>query len=207
MLDFPSKAVVGRIMPKEAFYKRLVLSSDLRNNFVSDIKRITMEYKLSPNTLNVEKAGEVSEILVLSIELKKKEVDYRIIENIARQNAHKLLFLLKFEDEGQLVIYHNKLYKAEWHQLSEIALETIGLNIDTIWVGFIEQIALQEEATKNENLTVEEKLKKQEMIFNLQNEIHKLEKRSRKEKQPKKRFELFTQLQGLKKKLKEEIGE
>src|SRR5690606_13233151 len=71
VLDFPSKAAVGRIMPKEAFYKRLVLSSDLRNKFVSDIKRITMEYKLSPDTLNVENTGQVSEILVLSIELKK----------------------------------------------------------------------------------------------------------------------------------------
>ncbi len=194
-------------MPKEAFYKRLVLSSELRNKFVSDIKRITIEYKLSPDTLNVEKAGEIPEILVLSIELKKKEVDYRIIENIARQNAHRLLFLLKLEDEGQLVIYHNKLYKTEWNQLSEITIETIGLNTSSIWEGFIEQIALQEEASKNENFSVDEKLKKQEMIINLQKEIDKFEKLSRKEKQPNKKFELFTQLQSLKKKIVEETGE
>ena len=48
---------------------------------------------------------------------------------------------------------------------------------------------------------------KQEFILNLQKEIDKLEKRSRKEKQPKKRFELFTQLQTVKKKLEEEKGE
>lgn len=207
MLDFPSKAAVGRIMPKEAFYKRLVLSSDLRNKFVSDIKRITMEYKLSPDTLNVENAGEISEILVLSIELKKKDVDYRIIENIARQNAHKLLFLLKFGDEGQLALYYNKLYKTKWTPLTEINLVTNGLNIGDIWEGYIEQIAIQEEVTKNEDLSVDEKLMKQEVILNLQKEIDRLEKRSRKEKQPKKRFELFTQLLKMKKKLEEEKGE
>jgi len=207
VLDFPSKAAVGRIMPKEAFYKRLVLSSDLRNKFVSDIKRITMEYKLSPDTLNVENAGEISEILVLSIELKKKDVDYRIIENIARQNAHKLLFLLKFGDEGQLALYYNKLYKTKWTPLTEINLVTNGLNIGDIWEGYIEQIAIQEEVTKNEDLSVDEKLMKQEVILNLQKEIDRLEKRSRKEKQPKKRFELFTQLLKMKKKLEEEKGE
>lgn len=206
MLDFPSKATVGRIMPKEAFYKRLVLSSYLRNKFVSDIKRITMEYKLSPDTLNVENTGEVSEILVLSIELKKKEVDYRIIENIARQNAHKILFLLKFGDEGQLALYYNKLYKSNWRLLSKINLETNGLNIRDIWKGYVEQIAIQEEMTNNENLSVDEKLMKQEVIFNLKKEIDRLEKRARKEKQPTKRFELFTQLQKMKKKLDEEKG-
>lgn len=207
MLNFPSKAAVGRIMPKEAFYKRLVLSSELRSKFVSDIKRITMEYKLSPETLNVENAGEISEILVLSIDLKKKDVDYRIIENIARQNAHKLLFLLKFGDEGQLALYYNKLYKTNWTILSDIKLETNGLNIGDIWEGYIEQIAIQEEVNNNEDISVDEKLMKQEVILNLQKEIDKLEKRSRKEKQPKKRFELFTQLQTVKKKLEEEKGE
>lgn len=207
MLDFPNKATVGRFMPKEAFYKRLVLSSDLRNKFVSDIKRITMEYKLSPDTLNVENTGQVSEILVLSIELKKKEVDYRLIENIARQNAHKLLFLLNFGDEWQLALYYNKLYKTKWTPLTEINLVTNGLNIGDIWEGYIEQIAIQEEVTKNEDLSVDEKLMKQGVILNLQKEIDRLEKRSRKEKQPKKRFELFTQLQKMKKKLEEEKGE
>lgn len=207
MLNFPSKAAVGRIMPKEAFYKRLVLSSELRSKFVSDIKRITMEYKLSPETLNVENAGEISEILVLSIDLKKKDVDYRIIENIARQNAHKLLFLLKFGDEGQLALYYNKLYKTNWTLLSDINLETNGLNIGDIWEEYIEQIAIQEEVINNEDLSIDEKLVKQEFILNLQKEIDKLEKRSRKEKQPKKRFELFTQLQTVKKKLEEEKGE
>jgi len=207
VLNFPSKAAVGRIMPKEAFYKRLVLSSELRSKFVSDIKRITMEYKLSPETLNVENAGEISEILVLSIDLKKKDVDYRIIENIARQNAHKLLFLLKFGDEGQLALYYNKLYKTNWTILSDIKLETNGLNIGDIWEGYIEQIAIQEEVNNNEDISVDEKLMKQEVILNLQKEIDKLEKRSRKEKQPKKRFELFTQLQTVKKKLEEEKGE
>jgi hypothetical protein len=208
MLNFPGKAFVGRNMPKEAFYKHLSLSSELREKFISDIKRIVLEYKLSPDTLNIEKNGETTEILVLSIVLKKQEPDYRIVESIARQNAHKLLFLLKFQEQGQLALYYGKLYKTDWMLLKDLGLEARGLNLDSLWEGFIEQIALQENIVSScDSLTVDEKLKKQDTILKLQKEIDKLERLSRSEKQPKKRFELFTRLQGLKKKLAEEKGE
>ncbi|MGR6836463.1 DUF4391 domain-containing protein [Syntrophomonas erecta] len=208
MLIFPNKAVVGRIMPKEAFYKRLTLSREVREKFVSDIKRIVMEYKLAPDTLNIEKDGEISEILVLSIELKKPEMDYRIIENIARQNAHKLLFLIKFRDQGQLALYYNKLYTTKWGPLADLELNVRGLKLDDIWEGFIEQIGLQEDLGSTcDSLSISEKLKKQDTILRLQKKIAKLERLSRIEKQPKKRFELYTQLQNLKKTLAEEKGE
>lgn len=210
MLTFPSKAAVGRIMPKEAFYKRLTLSSELREKFVTEVKRIVMEYKLAPDTLNVEKDGEISEILVLSIALKKQDMDYRIVENIARQNAHKLLFLLIFQDQGQLALYYSKLYKTSWIPLTDLKLDARGLNLDKIWEGFIEQIAFEnadwsyknaEWRMQNAELSIDERLRRQDIIFKLQKEIEKLERLSRNEKQPKKKFELFTQLQDLKKKL------
>lgn len=208
MLNFPGKAFVGRNMPKEVFYKHLNLSSELREKFVSDVKRLVLEYKLSPDTLNIEKDGETIEILVLSIELKKQEPDYRLVENIARQNAHKLLFLLKFQEQGRLALYFGKLYKTDWMPLKDLRLEARGLNLDGIWEGFVEQIALQENIIPScDSPTVDEKLKKQDTILKLQKEIDKLERLSRSEKQPKKRFELFTRLQGLKKRLAEEKGE
>lgn len=208
MLNFPSKTVVGRIMPKEAFYKRLTLSSQIREKFVSDIKRIAMEYKLSADTLNLETDGDISEILVLSIELKKQSLDYRIIENIARQNVNKLLFLIKYEEQGQLAVYFGKLYKTNWKLLSDITLEAKGNNLDKIWEGFVEQIALQDDVVPNKKtLSIAEKMKKQDIILKLLKEIDKLERLSRNEIQPKKRFELYTRLQGLKKILAEEKGE
>lgn len=204
MLTFPSKAAVGRIMPKEAFYKKLTLSSEIRDKFVADVKRIVMEYKLAPDTINIEKGAEVSEILVLFIELKKQAIDYRIVENIARQNTHKLLFLIKYEEQGQLALYYSKLYKTSWMPLVDINLDARGLNLDNIWEGFIEQIALQENVPINDRLSIPEKLRKQDSILRLQKEIEKLERLSRNEKQPKKQFELYTRLQGLKKLLENE---
>lgn len=91
--------------------------------------------------------------------------------------------------------------------MADINLDARGLDLDSIREGFIEQIALQETVSVDDRLSVPEKLKKQETILKLQKEIEKLERLSRNEKQPKKRFELFTQLQDLKKLLTEEKGE
>ena len=202
MIQLPSATAVGRVMPKEAFYKRLTLSSDLKEKFVTDVKRITLSSSLTAATLNLEAGTEISEILVLTIDLKKQQFDGRIVENIARQNPHKLLFLLRFEDKAQLAVYYAKLYTTAWLPYDEITLKVKGFTLDTVWQGFLEQIALQDGLTENKpGEDIDTKLQRQEMILKLQKEIEKLEKRTQSEVQPKKKFELYQQLQDKKLKL------
>ncbi len=202
MIQLPSATAVGRVMPKEAFYKRLTLSSDLKEKFVTDVKRITLSSSLTAATLNLEAGTEITEILMLTIDLKKQQFDGRIVENIARQNPHKLLFLLRFEDKAQLAVYYAKLYTTAWLPYDEITLKVKGFTLDTVWQGFLEQIALQDGLTENKpGEDIDTKLQRQEMILKLQKEIEKLEKRTQSEVQPKKKFELYQQLQDKKLKL------
>ena len=203
MIRFPSTAYVGRIMPKEAFYKQLKLSAELKEKFVSDVQRITMEYALTAESINVDKSDALAEILVLSIRLKKQEFDYRIVETIARQNKHKLIFVLVFEDKEQLALYSSKLYKTPWLPAEETKLEAHGGTIEKIWNGFIEQIALVGEKPAAETLTIEERLRRQEQIARLQKELAKMERITRKATQPKIKFEMYQQVQALKKQLEE----
>ena len=202
MIQLPSATAVGRVMPKEAFYKRLTLSSDLKEKFVTDVKRITLSSSLTAATLNLEAGTEITEILMLTIDLKKQQFDGRIVENIARQNPHKLLFLLRFEDKAQLAVYYAKLYTTAWLPYDEITLKVKGFTLDTVWQGFLEQIALQDGLTENKpGEDIDTKLQRQEMILKLQKEIEKLEKRTQSEVQPKKKFELYQQLQERKQEL------
>ena len=203
MIKFPSTAHVGRTMPKEAFYKQLNLSTELKEKFVSDVRRITMEYALTAESINVDKSDDLLEILVLTIQLKKQEFDYRIVETIARQNKHKLIFVLDFDDQQQLALYSSKLYKTPWLPTEKIKLEARGANIAEIWIGFVEQIALTNETPAAAPMSVEERLRRQERIEKLRKDIAMLERRTRKETQPKKKFELYQQVQALKKQLEE----
>ena len=149
MIEFPVSTRIHKRLPKEAFYKRLTLSAALKEKFVDDIERIVIENSLSNNSLNLTTDSEIKEILLLSISLKKQEFDGKVVEAIARQNLHKLLFLLVCEDKQQLALYHSKLYRSEWMSADEITLDLNGSSLDEIWKSFIEQIALYEEQAEN----------------------------------------------------------
>lgn len=162
-----------------------------------------MEYVLTAESINVDKSDELAEILVLTIQLKKQEFDNRIVETIARQNKHKLVFLLTYEDQQQLALYSSKLYKTSWMPAEEMKLEARGQNIPAIWEGFVEQIALPEEKPAAAPMSIEERLRRQEQIAKLRKDMEKLEAKTRKEIQPKKKFELYQQVQALRKQLEE----
>ena len=204
MIDFPTATAVHRRLPKEAFYKHLPLTKALKDKFVYDVERIVVENSLTKENLNLNSDSEIKEILLLSITLKKQEFDGKVIEAIARQNPHKLVFLLMFEDSRQLALYHSKLYRTQWMDASEISLKPQGFSLDEIWEAFVEQIALYDErAEKSASLSVDERLALQEQILKLEKLIAKTEAAAWKEQQPKKQFELYTRLRGYKQELED----
>ena len=168
------------------------------------VERIVVENSLTKENLNLNSDSEIKEILLLSITLKKQEFDGKVIEAIARQNPHKLVFLLMFEDSRQLALYHSKLYRTQWIDASEISLKPQGFSLDEIWEAFVEQIALYDErAEKSASLSVDERLALQEQILKLEKLIARTEAAAWKEQQPKKQFELYTRLRGYKQELED----
>ena len=204
MIEFPAATAVHRRLPKEAFYKHLPLTKILKEKFVSDVDRIVVENSFTKENLNLASDAEIKEIMLLSISLKNQEFDGKVIEAIARQNPHKLVFLLSFEDQQQLAIYHNKLYRTLWMAHDEIELKLQGYSLDEIWDSFVEQIALYEErAEQTEDLSIEDRLEIQDQILKLEKQIDKTENTMWKEQQPKKKFELHTRLREYQKKLED----
>lgn len=204
MVHFPTTTAVHRRLPKEAFYKHLPLTKVLKDKFVSEVDRIVVENSLTKENLNLTADSEVKEILLLSITLKKQEFDGNVIEAIARQNPHKLVFLLVFEGSRQLALYHGKLYRTPWMDAAEVNLKPQGFSLDEIWDSFVEQIALYEERAKRaDSRSVDERLALQEQILKLEKLIAKTEAAAWKEPQPKKQFELYSRLREYKIKLEE----
>lgn len=202
MIDFPESTAVHKRLPKEAFYKRLSLSAPLKARFVSDVDRIEVKNSLTQINLNLAKESEISEIILLSITLKKQDFDGKIMETIARQNPHKLIFLLDYEDDRQLAVYHGRLYHTDWMEEKDLSLKLSGNTLDEIWGDLIQQIAISSETVLNrENLTIDERLKTQDKIDWLNEMIKKTESAAWKEQQPKKRFGLYTQMQAYKNQL------
>ena len=202
MIDFPAATAVHRKMPKEAFYKHLPLTKPLKDKFVSDVDRIYVENSLTWETLNLTADSAVDEILLVSIALKKQEIDAKILEIIAKQNPHKLVFHLTYGDSSQLALYYGKLYRTAWMPTEALSLSASGYSLGEVWEKMIEQIALCDERAKAvAGRSIDERLALQERIVKLEKLIAKTEAAAWKEQQPKKRFELYSKVQAYKKEL------
>lgn len=204
MINFPESTVVHKRIPKEAFYKHLPLSAVLKAKFVSDVDSILVTNSLTKENLNLVKEAEVKEILLLTINLKKQNFDGKIVEAIARQNSHKLIFLLVYEDWLQLAVYRGRLYTSQWVYKTDVSLSLSGDTLDEIWNDLVQQIAISsKELLKRKNLSIDEQLEDQNEIDRLNKLIQKTEAAAWKKQQPKKRFDLYTKLQRYKKQLEE----
>ncbi len=204
MINFPTATAVHKHMPKNAFYRNLSLPNILKEKFVSDVDKIVVENSLTKENLNLSADSKIEEIMLLSISLKKQEFDGKIVEAIAKQNPHKLIFLLIYEDERQLAVYHRKLYRTEWMNEDDIFLNLKGFSLDEIWNSFVEQIALNTEHVKQSNdFSLDERLATQDEIKKLEKLRDKTKAAAWKEPQPKKKFELYERLQSYEQQLEE----
>ena len=209
IVRLPESTHVHKKIPKEAFYKHLSLSSNIKNKFISDISDIYVEWDINAHSLHLQKESDVKEILFMLIELKKQSFDNHIIEAIAKQNKHKLVFILHYQNNIQLAVYYKKLYFTSWYKEDNYCVTINGYTLDDIWYNIITQIGLKEGCLNKSETTkasIDKQFKKKEKIDHLSKLIDKTIKETWEEKQPKKKFELYQTLQYYKKELEELIN-
>ena len=151
MIKFPEYAKVGRIVAKENFYNNI--DTTTKNLFQGEISRITWEYKLAPNTINLP-AKKWPEIEVFRITLKNGEVPEKVLKAIDSAIPYPILFLIeKGTVEKAVISYKEQSQKDEnfakvdtyfstgWNdpRLDEIKID--GLDIDAVFSNFVRQIA------------------------------------------------------------------
>lgn len=204
MVKFPECTKVGRRLPKEAFYQYVPLTPTLKKKFVSDVEGIFLENSLTAKNLNLPQETEIKEILLVSIHLKKQNFDEKIVEAIAKQNPHPLIFQLIYGPKQQLAVYYHTFYCSEWTCAADARLALEGNTLTAIWENLVRQIAIQPEIVHQQRTqTLAVQLKQQEKMDHLQKLIQKTEAAVWKERQPKKKFTLYTKLQEYKKQWEE----
>lgn len=103
-----------------------------------------------------------------------------------------ILFVLEYEDESRLAIYHTKVMQTAWMPTEEQKVELKGLNLDTVWENIVIAVGgvnMEKGNSLDEQIEINEKKQK------LEKEIAKLEKQARAEKQPKRSLSLYQRLE------------
>ena len=212
MITFPESTLVGKTVPKTAFYKNLEVNARMKQRFVDDVASVTWVAKIAPSTLNVTDGKTVHEITVFRMVLKNYEVPSDVLMLIDKQMPRHTVFLLQYEDKNCLYVnykeWHDaeqrqfdivKTYQSAWVKDADMVLTIDGSTMDAVFSSFVQQIAEGQlnANTKDLHTAVMENKEREQ----LQKSINSLEQQMLKEKQPKKRFEMHQRLVKMKAKL------
>lgn len=200
MLGLPKTTEMSKQLPKKAIYTKFQMNTAAKAKIDADISRITIVNEIAPNKVNIPAGEDVKSFFVLLVSLKKKEYDEKTIATLSKLIPQNILFVLEYENESRLAIYHTKVMQTEWKPTENQQIELHGLNLDTVWENIVKSL---ECGVWNEELSLDENLALHEQQEKLQKQITKLEKQARTERQPKKKFELHQKIT----KLKKELGE
>lgn len=198
MLNLPQSTEVKRPLPKAQLFKRFDWNPSQRESFDGDVAHLDFVNWIAPRTLPAIAEGtEVKEIFVIEVSLKNRDFDTKNIVLLAKSIPQRVIYLLRFEDEYRLAVYHTKLFITDWQFLTPNSsfLILTGLNLDTVWeaiVSSIGQFSVEQENSLSEQIKVDEERDK------LLRQIAILERQMSTTKQPRRKRELFLELQKLK---------
>lgn len=207
MLGLPIQTEVKKQLPKSAIYTKFQMNNAQKERIDSDISKLVIVNEILPSTINIAAGENIKAFFVVNVLLKNKKYDERNIAMISKLIPQNILFILEFENEIQLAIYHTKLIHTEWLPKDDTKIILKGLDLDSIWENLVKSIAFDNEKLEmwNEKLSLTENIVADDKKAKLEKEIARLERQARNEKQPKKKFELVQQINKLKNEMESKI--
>lgn len=208
MLGLPKSTEFNKRIPKQKFYENIAVTPTMKKTFVEQIRIIYWRNKIAVTTLNLAAGEQVTEIEVFEVRLSTPEVDESVLRQIDREIPYHILFLLEYEGRYRAVIGYkeaaagkiafkvDRYYYSDWLDADELPVHLDGLLLDTVYENFVRQIA-GTALDSGESATLKESVENQKQREQLEKQITALEAKIRKEKQPKKKFELVSILKKL----------
>ena len=196
MLGLPQSTEVKRPLPKAQLYKRFDWKPSQRESFDGEVSRLDFVNWIAPRTLPaIAEGAEVKEIFVIEVTLKTRDFDPKNIILLAKSIPQRVIYLLHFEDEAMLAVYYTKLFTSSWQPLDNVIVPLEGLSLDTVWqniVAFVGKLVFADGNSLTEQIRIDE-----ERAW-LIRQIESLERKMRSTVQPRRKRELFVEIQKLK---------
>lgn len=226
MMNLPKSTEVKRPLPKSQIYKRFDWKPSQRDSFDANVSHLDFVNWISPRTLPaIAEVEEVKEIYVVEVTLKKRDFDTRNIALLAKSIPQRVIYLLRFDDEAMLVVYHIKLFSTPWQHAEGMSLRLDGLNLDIVWENIVREIGnipivgtclrhveqdyeaqtyvkpdseAQTDCQHRKAISLKDEINAAVQRTKLERQIAALERQMNATKQPRRKRELFIELQKLK---------
>lgn len=210
MFTLPKSTEFNKCIPKQKFYSNLSVTPTIKKAFTNQIKVIYWRNKIAPTTVNLAASDSVTEIEVFEIQLNIPKLDESVLRQIDREIPYHILFLLEYEGKYRAVIGYkeaaagktafkvDRYYSTDWLDEDDLPVHLEGLTLDAVYENFVRQIA-GDVLGAGESASLKDSVEQQKQREQLEKQIAALEAKIRKEKQPKKKFELVQELKKIKK--------
>ena len=208
MILFPTTTLVGKPIPKTAFYRNLEVSAKVKQRFVDDVASITWTAKIAPSTLNVTDGKDVHEIVVFHVVLKAEDTPDDVFLTIDRQMPRHVVFLLQYEERYRLLLNYKewvdqakgvfnivKTFRTDWQTADALTLSLEGSTMDKLYEHLAGQISGFGTNTAADTKQI---IALQDTIRVKQRQVEALQKKVRAEKRFARQMELNTEARALK---------
>lgn len=196
-LGLPSTTLVGRVMPKKAFYEHLKTTAAIKDEFVQKIERIEMVAALKETSVHIPATKGVAEIDVLALHLKGEEVPREAIELIARSIPNRLLFVCLANEACRLLVWRGRLHETGWGPAEGVALGLRGTTLSELWNSLCSQVVFGDADPHD----LEGRLARRARAEALRRELETVSRRRRAEIQTGKRNALWDRMRAIKREL------
>ena len=210
-LKFPRTTIVGKPVPKNAFYKHLEVNAKIKQHFVEDVVSIHWLYKLAPSTINVEDGKQVHEIVVFSAVLKSKDCPDDVFLFIDQNMPRHVVFILEYDNRYKVLLNYKewkdgqngqfkiiKTFVTEWLTDNQLSLTLEGQNMDALYEAMAGQISgFGTRKAKDTKRIVE----LEGLIDKAKREVEAIQKRIRNEHQLNRQMELNGEARGIKRQI------
>ena len=208
LFDYPTKARFGRKIPKSKLYENASVNTKLKDKFVNQIEKIVWQYKLAPDTLNLDATNKVPEIQIFDIFLKTKEVDQALLEVIDKAIPLPIIFQIHKGNKVKIKAAYKRpsesannkwviesYFESEWLD-KDVAKQPMpqALDLGKLYEQLLKSLMPVEVTSSKTTQTLDEQVGIINQINSLQKELDKLNSKYKKEKQRNRQFEINKQI-------------
>jgi len=102
LYTYPKQAHFGKMIAKSKIYEYTNITTILKDKFVAQIDKITWQYKLAPETINLTATPSVPEIQIFDIRLKGNDVDEVLLRVIDKAIPFPIIYQIHRGDEVKI---------------------------------------------------------------------------------------------------------
>ncbi|MBT4732695.1 DUF4391 domain-containing protein [Candidatus Woesearchaeota archaeon] len=208
LFDYPTKARFGRKIPKSKLYENASVNTKLKDKFINQIDKIIWQYKLAPNTLNLDVTDKVPEIQIFNVFLKTKEVDQALLEVIDKAINYPIIFQIHKGNKVKIKAAYKRpsesannkwviesYFESEWLD-KDVAKQPMpqALDLGKLYEQILKSLMPFEVISRKTTQTLDEQVGIINQINSLQKELDKLNSKYKKEKQCNRQFEINKEI-------------